>query len=223
MAVVIYGAGGQARVLLELMDRAAISPIAGIVDDNADFHGTKINGVPVLGPIERLAALIRVHRIHRAVIAVGNNADRKKLADHARALGLRLPVLIHPHAYVSPTAKLGEGSVVMAGAIVSANVLMGELGIVNTRASVDHDCYIGDCVHLAPGATLAGGVTVGNGTLIGVGACVIPNLCIGDDAVVGAGAVVIRDVPSNTTVVGNPAREIPHKGAATAMKEDAAA
>jgi len=217
MAVVVYGAGGQARVLLELMERAGICPIAGIIDDNPDFAGTKIDGIAVLGSAEHLPSLIRVHRIHRAVIAVGNNVHRKKLADHARALGLRLPVLIHPHAYVSPTAKLGDGSVVMAGAIVSAHVTMGELGIVNTRASVDHDCLIGDCVHIAPGVTLAGGVTVGNGVLIGVGASVMPGLCIGDDSVVGAGTVVIRDVPSSTTVVGSPARIIPHKGVSAAQ------
>jgi sugar O-acyltransferase (sialic acid O-acetyltransferase NeuD family) len=214
MAVVVYGAGGQARVLLELMDRAGICPIAGIVDDNPELQNGKVDGINVLGPIDRLAALIRVHRIHRAVIAIGNNADRKRLADHARSLGLRLPVLIHPQAYVSPTAKLGDGTVVMAGAIVSAHVTMGELGIINTRASIDHDCYIGDCVHIAPGVTLAGGVTVGNGALLGVGACVIPNLCIGDNALVGAGSVVIRDVPSSTIVVGNPARAISQRGVA---------
>jgi UDP-perosamine 4-acetyltransferase len=209
---VVYGAGGQARVLVELMDRAGICPVAGLVDDNPDLHGTKVGGVPVLGPIEKLASIIRVHRIHRAVIAVGDNANRKKFADHARALGLRLPVLIHPNACVSPTARLADGTVVMAGAVVSAHATLGELCIVNTRASVDHDCYLGDYVHIAPGVTLAGNVTVGNGTLIGVGASVIPGLCIGDDAIVGAGSVVIRDVPSNSTVVGNPARVIAHKG-----------
>jgi sugar O-acyltransferase (sialic acid O-acetyltransferase NeuD family) len=212
MAVVIYGAGGHARVIIELMDRAGISPIAGILDDNPELAGTKIDGIPVVGALDRLAAIIKVHHVHRAVIAVGNNAARKKLADHARSLGLRLPVLIHPQACVSPTAKLGDGTVVMAGAVVCAHVTMGELGIINTRASIDHDCSIGDWVHIAPGVTLAGSVTVGNGALIGVGASVIPGLCIGEDSVVGAGSVVIRDVPSNTTVVGNPARIIPHKG-----------
>lgn len=212
MAVVVYGAGGHARVLLELMDRASISPVAGLLDDNPDLVNTKIDGIPVLGSIERLAHIIRVNHIHRAAIAVGDNALRKKFADHARQLGLRLPLLIHPQAYVSPTAKLGDGTVIMAGAVVSTHVQIGELGIVNTRASIDHDCYIGDSVHIAPGCTLAGNVTIGDGALIGVGATILPGLCVGDESIVGAGAVVIRDVPSHTTVVGCPARVIPHKG-----------
>jgi len=212
MAVVIYGAGGQARVLLELMDRAGICPIAGLVDDDLTLQGTKIGGVPVLGPIERLSSLVRVHRIHRAVIALGRNALRRKFAEHARSAGLRLPVLIHPSAMVSPTAHLGDGTVVMAGAVVGAHARVGEMAIINTRAGVDHDCVLGDCVHVAPGATLCGNVTVGDEAFIGAGATVIPDIIIGNGAVVGAGTTVIRDVSSNTTVVGCPAREIPHKG-----------
>ncbi len=223
MSVIVYGAGGQARVLIELMERAGISPIAGFLDDNASLHGTKIDGIPVLGNIDRLANIYRVHRINRAVIALGDNALRKRFADHARSLGMRLPVLIHPHAYVSPTAKLGDGTVVMAGAVISTHVTMGEMCIINTRASIDHDCYLGDYVHVAPGVTLAGNVTIGNGTLMGVGSCVVPGLCIGDDALVGAGAVVIRDIASNTTVVGCPAREIPRKMKAAVVQEAVAA
>ena len=208
MSVVVFGAGGQARVLLEWMDRAAINPVVGLLDDNPELHGTQVDGVNVLGPVEKLPQLIRVMHIRRAAIAFGDNLLRKKFADYARELGLRLPVLIHPHAYVSPTAKLGDGTVVMAGAVISAHVHIGELGIVNTRASIDHDCYLGDCVHVAPGVTLAGNVTVGDRCLLGVGASAIPGLCIGDDAIVGAGAVVIRDVPSHSTVVGCPAKVI---------------
>ena len=213
MAVVVYGAGGQARVLLELMDRAGICPLAGLVDDNPALHGTKVEGLPVLGNVDKLAAYIRVYRIHRAVIAMGDNALRKRFAEHARSLGLRLPVLIHPNAYVSPSAQLGEGTVVMAGAVVSAHAKLGELCIVNTRTSIDHDCELGDCVHIGPGATLTGNVTVGNETTIGAGSTVIPGLIVGDSSIVGAGATVIRDVPSNTTVVGCPARPIPRKNA----------
>ena len=216
MAVVVYGAGGQARVLLELMELAGICPIGGIVDDNTELHGTKIDGVNVLGPIEKLPSLARVYRIHRAAIAVGDNVVRKRFADHARSIGLRLPVLIHPSAVVSPTAQLGDGTVVLAGAIVGPHAKVGELCIINTHATVDHDCELGDCVHVGPGATITGSVTIGNGSLIGAGATIIPGLIVGDESIVGAGSTVIRDVPSNSTVVGCPARSIPHKGRAAA-------
>ena len=200
------GAGGHARVVLELMDRAAINPIVGIVDDNPELWNTKIDGINVVGSIEKLGHLIKVLHVRRAAIAVGDNVLRKKFGDHARALGLRLPALIHPAAYVSPKAQLGDGTIIMAGAVVGPHARIGELGIVNTRASVDHDCCLGDAVHIAPGVTIAGNVTVGNFALVGVGACVLPGLCIGDSAIVGAGSTVIRDVPSETTVAGCPAR-----------------
>lgn len=224
MAVVILGARGQARVLLELMERAGIFPIAGIVDDDPSLHGTKVEGIPVLGPVERLPNYVRAHRMHRAVVAIGDNIARRRLAEAARAAGLRLPVLIHPQAMVSPQAKLGDGTVVMAGAVVQPFAQIGELCIINTKASVDHDCQLGDCVHVAPGATLCGGVTAGDGVLIGAGAVIIPEICIGDEAIVGAGSTVIRDIASRTTVVGSPARELPGRtGNAQAEAEQAAA
>lgn len=212
MSVVVYGAGGQARILLELMDRAGIGPVTGIIDDNPELMGTKVDGIAVLGSMEKLASIAKVYRVHRAVIAIGDNEARARIAQQARAIGLRLPVLIHPNAYVSPTAHLGDGTVVMAGAVISTHAKVGELGIINTRASVDHDCEVGDYVHIAPGVTLCGSVTVGDNTLVGAGASVIPGMIIGSHSIVGAGSTVIRDVPSYTTVVGSPAREIQHKG-----------
>lgn len=208
MAIVVYGAGGHARVVLELMDRAAINPIVGLVDDNPELANTKVDGIPVIGTVEKLAHLIKVMHIRRAVIAVGDNVLRKTFGDHARSLGLRLPALVHPHAYVAAKATLGDGSVVLAGAVVGAHAKIGELAIVNTRASVDHDCFLGDSVHIAPGVTVAGNVTIGNYSLVGVGASILPGLCIGDNAIIGAGSTVIRDVPSDCTVAGCPAHPL---------------
>lgn len=208
MSIIIYGAGGHARLLLEVMERSGIGPFAGFIDENPALHGTKIEGLPILGSLDKLPALIRVHRIQRAVIGVGDNAARRKLAAHARTLNLRMLSIVHPSAIISPSAHIGEGTVVLPGAIISAFARIGEANIINTRASVDHDCQTGDFVHIAPGATLCGGVTVGDNTLIGAGVTVIPEICIGDDTIIGAGATVICDIPSYSTAVGTPARII---------------
>jgi acetyltransferase-like isoleucine patch superfamily enzyme len=92
--------------------------------------------------------------------------------------------------------------------VVAADAMLGAACIVNHKASVDHECRLGDGVHVAPGATLCGLVTVGDAAFIGAGAVVLPRLSIGADAVVGAGAVVTKDVPAGAVVTGNPAR--PH-------------
>ena len=208
MAIVIYGAGGHGRILLELMERAGVGPIAGFIDENTALHGTKVEGIPVLGSLERLPMLIRALHIHRAVMGVGDNEVRRRMATHARSLSLRLLKVIHPTAIIAPSAVIGEGTAVLAGSIIGTHAKVGECNIINTRASVDHDCQTGDFVHIAPAATLCGSVSICDGAFIGAGATIIPDLCIGDEALVGAGATVIRDVPSYTTVVGCPARVI---------------
>ena len=206
MAVVVFGAGGQARVLLEVMERSGIAPIAGILDDDPALVGTRIDGVDVLGAIERLPSFCKVHHIQRAVIAVGDNITRQKLGEYARGMGLRLLSLVHPGTQVSKRAKIGEGTVIMAGAVVGPHAQVGDLCIINSNATVEHDCQLGDCVHIGPGAVLAGSVTVGDRAFVGAGATIIQEICIGDEAMVGAGSCVIRDVQSRTTVVGCPAR-----------------
>jgi sugar O-acyltransferase (sialic acid O-acetyltransferase NeuD family) len=208
MAIIIYGAGGHGRLLLEMMERGGVGPIAGFVDEDPSLHGTKVEGIPVLGSPERLPMLIRALHIHRAVLGVGDNAARRRMAEHARSLSLRLLKVIHPSATIAVSSVVGEGSVVLAGAIIGSHAKVGECNIINTRASVDHDCQTGDYVHVAPAATLCGNVSVCDGAFIGAGATIIPELCIGDESIVGAGATVIRDVASHTTVVGCPARVI---------------
>ena len=147
-------------------------------------------------------------RLVNAIGSVGRPDARKRVYESFKAQGYSFATVIHPSAVIASDARLGEGAQVMAGAVIQPSCSIGENTIVNTRASVDHDCELGDYVHIGPGATLAGSVTVGDCTLIGVGASVIPGLIIGAESIVGAGAVIIRDVPSNTTVVGNPARRL---------------
>jgi sugar O-acyltransferase (sialic acid O-acetyltransferase NeuD family) len=134
--------------------------------------------------------------------------DRCQLAELLVAHGVSLPPLIHPHASVAPSAILADGCQVLAGAVVSAEARLARQVIINTRASVDHECELGEGVHLAPGATLCGCIAVGAHTLIGPGAVVNPRVTIGRNVIVGAGAVVTRNLPDNVSAWGNPARII---------------
>ena len=122
------------------------------------------------------ASVIREVNADASVIAVGDNAKRRQIALENECMRptWRYDIVIHPYAVVSPSARIGEGTVIMAGAVVQANARIGKHCIINTGASVDHDCVLGDYVHVAPGAHLCGHVEVGEGALIGAGVCVAP-------------------------------------------------
>lgn len=123
-----------------------------------------------------------------------------------RDLGLETVDAVHPRAYVATDAEWQPGLQAMAGAVVGARARLGAQCLVNTGASVDHECTLGSGVHIGPGAHLGGCVHLDDLVFVGLGASVLPRVSIGRGAVVGAGAVVTRDVPEGVTVVGNPAR-----------------
>ncbi len=144
-------------------------------------------------------------------VGIGSTADttrRNRLFNELKEKGFVFPTIVHPNAVVASDASLGPGAQVMAGAVVQTGTTLAKNVIVNTGASVDHDCSIQAHAHVGPGATLSGGVTVCRGGHIGTGATAIQNVKIGNGSTVGAGAVVIEDVPTNTTVVGTPARKV---------------
>ncbi|MFN8220155.1 MAG: acetyltransferase [Fimbriimonadales bacterium] len=195
--VVVLGAGGHAKVVISALRAAGQVPV-GVFDDRRELWGHSVLGVSVLGPVVEAAS-----KEHPAIIAIGDNAVRERLAD---ALALEWIAVVHPHAWVDPTAHLGEGTVVFAGAVVQPDVKIGRHAIVNTSASVDHDGQIGEFAQIAPGAHLGGNVVLRQGAFVGLGASVIQGMEIGEWSIVGAGATVVGDVPPRTTVLGTPAR-----------------
>ena len=202
--VLIYGASGHGKVIIDIVEREGKYNIAGLIDDNPEMHGSDFCGYPIRGGFEVLTKGARSGS--RLILAVGDNRSRKEIWERVRTLGYELIYTIHPSAQIGRDVSLGLGTVVMANVVINPGVRIGENVIVNTGATVDHDCLIGDYAHISPGAHLAGNVTVGDLTHIGIGVTVITQVKIGKGSIIGAGAVVIKDVPDNVTAVGIPAK-----------------
>jgi UDP-perosamine 4-acetyltransferase len=206
LPTIVLGAGGHAKVLIDallLLGRG----IEGVLDPDTGKHGVNILGVRVLGGEELLERRAGADvRLVNALGSVGRPQLRRQVHERFTARGFGFAGVVHPAACVSPHAEVAGSAQIMAGAVVQAGARIGEDVIINTRASVDHDCVIGAHCHIAPGATLSGDVHVGVGSHIGAGATVLQGVRIGAGCVVGAGAVVLRGVPDGAVVVGVPAR-----------------
>ncbi len=208
ISVVGFGAGGHAKVVIEILRSMQEYEIAGLLDTRKELWGTIVLGVKVLGDDSMMAEL-KQRGIDHAFIGVGTVGDaeaRRLLYEKVSGFGFKIVPAIHVAASVSSTAKIGDGPTIMAGAIINADAMIGNNVIVNTGAIIEHDCVIGDHAHIATGARLAGGVHVGRGSHIGIGAVIRQEIRIGAGSIVGAGAVVVRDVRDATTVIGVPAR-----------------
>lgn len=209
--IIIYGAGGQGRVVLDILRSHKDVVVLGFLDSNVDLHGSSMDGLPVMGDIDRIPIIVLEHPNVSAVVAIGDNRARLDIAGQLRELNMPLANAIHPRAFVAPTATIGDNVTIAPGAMICAHARIGNDVIINTGAIVEHENIIEEGVHIAPGAKLAGRVVVEKSAFVGIGATVIGNLRIGTSAVIGAGAVVLHDVEASSVVAGVPARRI-HRG-----------
>lgn len=194
----LFGASGHGKVIKDILNANGIK-VEAFADDNPNVN--ECGGRPVLHDATGLSPMI---------VSIGVNRIRKMIVERLKAnnSAIKFVTAIHPSAVISPSAKIGEGTVVMAGAVINADAVIGNHCIVNTGATVDHDCKIGDYCHIAPGVNISGATHVGEGTWVGVGSCVIQCLNIGKNCMIGAGSVVVKDIPDNVTAFGCPAKVI---------------
>lgn len=204
--LLIWGAGGHARVVADIVRLRGEYEIAGFVHDTPSASAGPIDGAPVIRDREAVMRLRREAHVAHAIVAFGDCAARLDVARWCRGQGFALITAIHPSAVIAASALIGAGTVAAAGAIVNPGAVIGENVILNTAATVDHDCTIGDGAHLSPGVHLGGGVRVGSASWLGVGAAVRDRIVIGCRTVVGVGAVVVSDLPDDVVAYGNPAR-----------------
>jgi UDP-perosamine 4-acetyltransferase len=213
--VVILGAGGHAKVIVEILESRDDVMLAGYLSLGGE--GEPLCGVQHLGDDSSLPDLYR-QGVRSAFVAIGDNSRRKERTAALDRIGYRVINAISPRASISRYATLGVGIAAMPGAVVNAAATLRDGVILNTNASVDHDCVIGGFAHVGPGSALAAGVELGEGAILGTGTCVIPRVIIGAWTVVGAGSVVIRDLPGGVIAFGSPAR--PRNGKRTERKHD---
>jgi len=205
--VVVIGAGGHGRVMVDVLRCQDEVEVLGFLDDAEDLQGTMTPaGVRVIGRTapEDLATYGADHFL----VAIGSNRIRAMLFDRCLEAGLTPWVGVHPSAVIAQSAGLGGGTQVVAQVVVNPDARVGRDVILNTACTVDHDCVIGDHAFIAPGAHLGGEVTIGERAFIGIGASVLPGLTIGAGSTIGGGAVVIADIEPGTVAVGVPARVI---------------
>lgn len=195
--ITLVGAGGHAKVVRDIINACGYR-VDCVMDDSYD-------GAKNFKDVNSFVSPISDRPGQWGVLGIGDNNFRRKLASR---LAYNWKTFIHPTALVHESAVLGEGCVVMAGAQIGPDARIGRHTIINTNAVVEHDCFIGDFVHIAPGSVLCGAVRVESDTLIGAASVVIPGKIIGRGVVVGAASVVIKNIESYKKYAGNPAKEL---------------
>lgn len=202
---VIIGAGGHAEVVLDILRHDRNIEVVGFIDNSP--AAKTVDGLPILGGNSILPELMK-KGVRHAIIAIGENFVRKKYSDCARGVGMKLINAVHPHSIVAPTALLGSGVVIAAGAVICSYAKIGDSAIVNTGSIIEHHVEIGHNSHVGPGVRIAGRTKIGDCSFVGIGATIIDNIKIGDNTVIGAGAVVTKDLPDDIVAVGIPAKII---------------
>lgn len=200
--VLLVGASGLAREVIA----AGMTGIVGILDDDADLHGTEVAGVPIVGAVSDAAT-----RTEQLLVCVGPSGSRRSVIDRCTELGVtadRYAMFVARSARIGASSSVGAGSILLDGVVVTADARIGRHVVVMPNATITHDDVLEDCSTLAAGVALGGSVRIGEAAYIGMNASVRQGISVGVHATVGMGAVVLRDVPPHQTWAGVPARPL---------------
>ena len=208
--LIIFGASGFGREVAWLVERINEKKptwnMLGFFDDNDEIQENAINGYPVLGK----AAESSKYPDAYFVCAVGASKVRKKIVETLKKSnpGVKFATLIDPSVEMSKLVKIGDGTIICAHTILTVNIEVGKHVIMYLDCTVGHDAVISDYVTMYPSVNVSGMTNISSCVELGTGTQIIQGKCIGENSIVGAGAVVVKDIPSNCTAVGSPAKPI---------------
>jgi len=202
----MYGAGGHAKVIYEIIEACTDFDVVGFFDDNKQRSGEEFIGYQLITDISSFETINKDLNVSKLFLSIGDNVIREKIA--GRMLNFEFPIIVHSSAVVGRDIKIGCGTVVMPGVVIEPGVVIGEHCIINNGAIIGHGSRIGDFCHISGNAVVSGEVVVGKSTLVAIGACITPQVNVGEQCIIGAGAVISRNIPDGATMLGNPARNM---------------
>ncbi len=205
--LLVVGAGGLAREALAVVREDGVHRDVAVLDDDPRTWGSRLGGTPVVGGVEQVVE----HPEAEVLVCVGRGAARRALVDRLSGLGVDAPryaTLVHPGVGVPDGCEVGRGSIVLAGVVLTADVVVGAHVVLMPHVTLTHDGVVGDHATLCAGATLGGGVRVGTGAYVGMNASVRQGVVLGADSVLGMGAVALHDVPPGEVWAGTPAHRL---------------
>ena len=208
-SIVIIGSSGHAKVIIDIVEQEGRYKIAGLLDLDRKV-GEKTLGYQILGREDDLPQLATTHAVKGAIVAIGDNFVRSRVAARVKEAcpGLPFASARHPRASVARDVSVGEGTVIMAGVTVNPCCSIGRFCILNTNSSLDHDSVMEDFSSLGPGATTGGNCRVGSHSAIAIGAVLIHGIHVGEHAILGAGSTALKNLDSLEVAYGTPAKVV---------------
>jgi sugar O-acyltransferase (sialic acid O-acetyltransferase NeuD family) len=207
--IVLIGGGNQAHYTIDIIQREGKYNIIGIIDSVHEI-GCDRFGYKILGRQDDILDIMERYQIVGGIISIGDNWIRYKVAKQIKSIApdFKFVNAIHPSVVIGNNVKIGTGVVAMAGVIFNPKTVIGDFTFFATGAQIEHDCIISEFASVSAGSVMGGYVTLGKFSALTLGVVVLDRIEIGDNTVVGAGSLVLKSLPSNVLVYGNPAKII---------------
>jgi len=202
----MYGAGGHASVIYDIIKTCTDFDVVGFIDDNEQRSGEVFLGYQLVTNMSEFNLINGELSVKNMFLSVGDNITRGTIAGNMK--NFNFPIIVHSNAIVSTNAKIGSGTVIMPGVVVEPGAVIGEHCIINNGAIIGHYSRVGDYCHISGNAVVSGEVVVGKSSMVAIGSCITPQVKVGEHCVIGAGAVISRNIPDGARMVGNPARNM---------------